>query len=207
MNTSLNLRRFTQISVLVAIMIILSFTPLGYVPLFGLNATTMHIPVILGACLFGPRIGGLLGLLFGITSVVRATVQPNITSFVFTPFYSLSPEFSGGFSSLIVAIGPRVLIGIISGYLFLFLVRRFNKVLALAVTGLVGSMVNTVGVLSLIYIFFGSSFAEAIDKPINMLMTIIMGIVMTNGIAEAIVAAIVNTALYQALAKIFRFKN
>ena len=203
MNTSRKTRRLAQLSVLVAIMLILSFTPLGFIPLLGLNATTMHIPVILGACMFGPRIGALLGLLFGITSVVRATVEPSIISFVFTPFYSFSPEFSGSWQSLIVAIVPRILIGVVAGYVFMFLAKRVKVVFALLAAGILGSLTNTAGVMFLIYYFFGDSFAMALHKPVSMLISVIMGVIFVNGITEAIVAAFINTALYKALAKPF----
>ena len=114
----MDVRRMAQIALLVAIMIVLASTPLGYIPLPFMRATTMHIPVIVGACLLGPKVGALLGGLFGITSVVIATVQPNITSFVFTPFYSFSPEFHGSWMSLVVAIAPRILIGVVAGLVF-----------------------------------------------------------------------------------------
>lgn len=112
MQKKTNVRLLTQMALLTALMLVMAFTPLGYIPLPFMNATTMHIPVIIGACLLGPKMGGVLGGLFGITSVVRATISPNLTSFVFTPFYSFSPEFHGSWTSLIVAIVPRILIGV-----------------------------------------------------------------------------------------------
>ena len=63
-----------QMAFLTAIMLVMAFTPLGYIPLPFMNATTMHIPVIIGACLLGPKAGGALGGIFGITSVVKATI-------------------------------------------------------------------------------------------------------------------------------------
>ena len=113
-----------QIALLTGIMIVMAFTPLGYIPLPFMNATTMHIPVIVGACILGVKGGAILGTVFGITSVVKATIQPNLTSFVFTPFYSFSPEFHGGFSSLIVAIVPRILIGVTAALTFQILMKK-----------------------------------------------------------------------------------
>lgn len=52
-----------------AIIIIMAFTPLGYIPLVVINATIIHIPVILGSLFCGPKKGGFLGFIFGLTSL------------------------------------------------------------------------------------------------------------------------------------------
>lgn len=54
-----------------AIIIIMAFTPLGYIPLVVINATIIHIPVILGALFCGPKKGGFLGFIFGLTEPVK----------------------------------------------------------------------------------------------------------------------------------------
>lgn len=190
----------TQMAFLTALMMVMAFTPLGYIPLPFMNATTMHIPVIIGACLLGPKIGALLGGIFGITSVVKATIQPNLTSFVFTPFYSFSPQFHGGIESLIVAIVPRILIGLIAGFLFQFLKKKKkNLSFSLLVSGFVGSMVNTAGVMTLIYLLFGEQYAMAGGTDPSMLFGVIMGVVGLNGIPEALIAAILTQAVGRAL--------
>ena len=190
----------SQMAFLTAIMMVMAFTPLGYIPLPFMNATTMHIPVIIGACLLGPKTGAILGGIFGLTSVVKATIQPNITSFVFTPFYSFSPQFHGGFESLIVAIVPRIFIGLVAGYLFLFLKKKMKGLsLPLLISGFVGSMVNTVGVMSLIYLLFGEQYAAAGGRDPSMLFGIIMGVIGINGIPEALIAAVLTQAVGRAL--------
>lgn len=64
------------------IIVVLAMTPLGYVPLGVIRATTIHIPVILGSILLGWKAGAFLGGLFGLTSLVINTMTPNLTSFV-----------------------------------------------------------------------------------------------------------------------------
>lgn len=190
----------TQMAFLTALMMVMAFTPLGYIPLPFMNATTMHIPVIIGACLLGPKTGALLGGIFGITSVVKATIQPNLTSFVFTPFYSFSPQFHGGIESLIVAIVPRILIGLIAGFLFQFLKKKKKSLsFSLLVSGFAGSMVNTAGVMTLIYLLFGEQYAMAGGTDPSMLFGVIMGVVGLNGIPEALIAAILTQAVGRAL--------
>lgn len=201
----MDVRLMAQIALLAAIMIVMAFTPLGYIPLPFMNATTMHIPVIVGACLLGPKVGGVLGGLFGITSVVKATIQPNITSFVFTPFYSFSPEFHGSWMSLVVAILPRILIGVVAGLVFQGLVKLIrNQTVSLAVAGVLGSMTNTIGVMGLIYLLFGEQYAAAGGTDPSLLLGVILGVVCTNGIVEAIIAGVLTAAVCRALLAAFR---
>lgn len=200
-----DVRLLAQMALLVALELVLAFTPLGYIPLGFMNATTMHIPVILGACLLGPKMGGVLGAVFGVTSVIRATVTPNLTSFVFTPFYSFSPEFSGNWTSLIVAIVPRVLIGVIAGLAFQFIMRvsHDKQAVALPVAGFIGSMVNTIGVMGLIYLLFGEQYAAAGGQSFDLLLKVIMGVVCINGVPEALIAAVLTLAVGKVLIGIF----
>lgn len=200
-----DVRLLAQMALLVALELVLAFTPLGYIPLGFMNATTMHIPVILGACLLGPKMGGVLGAVFGVTSVIRATVTPNLTSFVFTPFYSFSPEFSGNWTSLIVAIVPRVLIGVIAGLAFQFIMRvsHGKQAVALPVAGFIGSMVNTIGVMGLIYLLFGEQYAAAGGQSFDLLLKVIMGVVCINGVPEALIAAVLTLAIGKVLIGIF----
>ena len=80
----------------------MAFTPfLGYIPLGFTRATIIHIPVIIGSLMLGPKKERRLGFVFGLTSFINNTINPSVTSFVFTPFYSLG-EYSGGIGSLII---------------------------------------------------------------------------------------------------------
>ena len=200
-----DLRRMVQIALLAAIMMVMSVTPLGYIPLPFMKATIMHIPVIIGACLLGPRVGAGLGALFGFTSVVMATVNPNITSFVFTPFYSFNEQFHGSIWSIVVAMLPRILIGVVSGYVFILVKKVIkNDTVSLMLAGISGAMTNTIGVMGLIYIFFGEQYAIAGGKDPQLLLGIIIGIIATNGVMEAIIAAILTAAVCKAVLTAFK---
>ena len=200
-----DLRRMVQIALLAAIMMVMSVTPLGYIPLPFMKATIMHIPVIIGACLLGPRVGAGLGALFGFTSVVMATINPNITSFVFTPFYSFNEQFHGSIWSIVVAMLPRILIGVVSGYVFILVKKVIkNDTVSLMLAGISGAMTNTIGVMGLIYIFFGEQYAIAGGKDPQFLLGIIIGIIATNGVMEAIIAAILTAAVCKAVLTAFK---
>ncbi len=190
----------TQMGLLTGLMIVMSFTPLGYLSIGLIYATTMHVPVILGACLLGPKKGAILGGLFGITSVVRATLAPTITSFVFTPFYSLNPAFHGSWVSLLVAILPRICIGVVAGFVFQWLMRwRKSQTLALLAAGILGSLTNTIGVMGMIYLLFGEQYAAAVGEQVDLLLVAIMSVVCINGIPEAMIAALLTLTVGKAL--------
>ena len=73
-------------SLFAAIIIIMAFTPLGYIPLGIINATIIQIPVIIGALFCGPKQGAFLGFLFGFTSFLKNTITPaTLSAFVFSP--------------------------------------------------------------------------------------------------------------------------
>lgn len=113
MNNKEKTIQMVTVSMLGAITIVLGLTPLGYIPLGLINVTTMHIPVIIGAILQGPVVGGLVGLIFGLSSLLNAIIRPTPISFVF-----YNP---------IISILPRILIGVFAGYCFKFLRKKDNK--------------------------------------------------------------------------------
>ena len=82
-------RDLVLLALFAAIVLVLGFTPLGFIPLVVIKATIVHIPVIIGSIVLGPKKGAILGALFGVCSLITNTVSPALTSFVFTPFYPL----------------------------------------------------------------------------------------------------------------------
>lgn len=198
-----NTKNMVLLAIFIAIEILLAFTPLGFVPLGFTRATTIHIPIILGAILLGPIAGSFLGAVFGILSIIINTISPTITSFVFSPFYSAG-NFHGSFYSILIALIPRMLIGVFAYYSFQFFTRiTSSKTLPYLGAGIVGSLTNTCFVMGGIYLLFGNQYAAAKNIPYETLFATIMGIVGINGVPEAIVAAILVTALGRSLAPIF----
>ena len=187
-------------SLFTAIIIIMAMVPgLGYIPLGVIRATIIHVPVIIGALVLGPEKGAILGGIFGLTSLINNTFAPTVTSFVFSPFYTMG-EIRGGVKSLIICFVPRILIGIVAYYVYK-LVRKIMKnskhsmVTALALSGVAGSLTNTLLVMNLIYLFFGESYAAVKEIAYEALYGTILTVIGTNGIPEAIVSAILVTAI------------
>lgn len=206
MKKSKNTKFITLMGVLLAIEIIMAFTPLGFVPLGFTKATTIHIPVVIGAIFLGPLAGIILGGAFGILSIIINTVSPALTSFVFSPFITIGGA-QGNIWSLVIALVPRMLIGIVAYYSYKWVSKiDKTKVIAYATAGVVGSLTNTVLVMSGIYIFFGQQYAAAKEVTFEALFGVIMGIIGVNGIPEAIVAAIIVALVCKVLKSVFKEK-
>lgn len=196
-----------MMAALVAIMLLMTVVPvLGYIPLGFMNATIIHIPVIVGAILLGPKKGAVLGLVFGFTSMWKNTaLMPNLTSFVFTPFITMPDGGSGGIRSVIICLIPRMLIGVVGYYAYraVLAVWKQKKKLALTVAGVAGSITNTLLVMNLIYFLFGNTYAEAARMNVeNGLYAVILGVICLNGIPEAILAGVLTALIVSALWKV-----
>ena len=142
---------------LMGIMIIMGFTPLGSIPLPFMKATTTHIPVIMAAILYG----AIFGLGFGVVSIIRSTLMPNLTSFAFSPFVPLPGSDSGSWKALLIAFIPRVCIGLFVAACYKLLSGHTSKKVCYAVCGVIGSITNTALVLGMIYLLLGREYAIA----------------------------------------------
>ena len=179
-------RWLASVALMMAIVILLANTPFGMIQLPVIKATTVHIPVILGAILLGPLAGSILGATFGICSMISNTVAPTLLSFAFSP-----TGIPGALKAIWISVGCRSMIGLVTGWLWIFFKKvNLNGLIALPVTGFIGSMVNTVFVMGSIYLLFASQYADAKNVGIDAVWGLIMVTVTASGIPEAIVAAI-----------------
>lgn len=193
-------KNMVLMGVFIAILFIQSSVPiLGYIPLGFMNATIIHITVIIGAVILGPKAGGFLGLLFGLSSLIRNTLQPNPTSFIFSPFVTVG-GYSGNIRSVFIALVPRIMIGVMAWLTYKAFQKRER--LAILLAGVVGSMTNTIMVMASIYFLFGKEYAAARNMEMASLSGIIIGIIGSQGIVEAIAAAIITFAVVLALKKL-----
>ena len=193
-----------KMALLSGLIVVLSMTPLGYIPLGVINATTIHIPVILGSVLLGWKSGAALGFIFGLTSFIKSTVSPALTAFVFTPFYSVG-DIHGSIWSLVVCFVPRILTGIVPYFIYKGIKKMVNSDTAsLAAAGVAGSMTNTILVMHFIYFFFGNSWGKVSGISEDMIYKTILTVIAVNGVPEAIVAAIITAAIGKVMLKIFK---
>lgn len=79
-------RYMATLAMFIGLVAVMGLTGIGFIQLPLIKATTMHIPVILGAILLGPKAGAILGAVFGLCSIWANTVTPSLLSFAFSPF-------------------------------------------------------------------------------------------------------------------------
>ncbi|MBW4803194.1 ECF transporter S component [Loigolactobacillus coryniformis] len=174
--------RISILAMFIAIIIIQNFVPLfGYIPLGLLDLTTIHITVIIAAIILGPKDGALVGGAWGLITFIRAFTSPT------------SPLAPLVFTNPVVSIVPRILIGLVAGWLFIWLQRKIKRTPAMMLAALVGALVNTILVLGLIYLFYRTpAVAQAYGTAdVSRLGGLLLVVVATNGIPEAILAAVV----------------
>lgn len=191
-------KRFALLALFIAIELLLAIVPaLGFIPLGIINATTLHIPVILAGVILGCKEGALMGLLFGIISVIKNTIEPSATSFLFTPFIEIG-GISGNFSSLIIAIIPRILCGYLAGVFYHKVFKNIKTSTNSFISSVLASLINTILVLTLTYIFFASKYAQATNIAYSQVITALCAVVFTNGICESIIAGIICAPINKA---------
>lgn len=194
-------RWLTSVALMAAIVILLANTPLGMIQLPLIKATTVHIPVILGAIVLGPVAGAILGGVFGICSMVSNTIAPTLLSFAFSPFLSMT-GLSGALKAVWISVGCRIMIGVIAGWLWILIKKcKLNPIIALPVTGFIGSMVNTVFVMGSIYFLLAREYAEVKSVAVDAVWGLIIGTVTASGIPEAVAAAVLVAFIGRVLLK------
>jgi uncharacterized membrane protein len=177
-------RKITTTSVLAAVSIVLGITRLGLIPwINGLSLTIMHVPVIIGAILEGPLVGSFIGFFFGVSTIIVAAI-------------SATTPMDAAFINPLISVLPRLFIGPAAWLLYVLinksLVKEPHPIMAgrilfesLAITAgaIVGSLVNTVLVLSALWVF------KILDWPV------IVAVVLSNGLIEAVVSALIVLAV------------
>lgn len=199
---NVDVRYLVSLAMMCAVLLVLGMTGIGFIQLPVIKATTMHIPVILGAILLGPGAGAVLGGVFGLCSIWANTTTPGLLSFAFSPFMT-TEGLPGVLKSLWIALVCRILLGVLAGWFW----KLFKKVLkkdyvALPVTAALASVCHTILVMGSIYILLAQQYADAKNVAASAVFDLVLGTIVASGIPEAIAAAILVTGIGKALLNI-----
>ena len=192
-------RYMATLAMLCGVLLVMGMTGIGFIPLPVIKATTMHIPVILGAILLGPGAGGILGTVFGLCSIWANTTSPGLLSFAFSPFMT-TEGLIGAAKSLWIGLGCRILFGVIAGLLWKLFKRILKQdYIALPVTAATATLCHTILVMGSIYVLLAQQYAAAKNVAISAVFGLVMGTVTASGIPEAVIAAILVTVIGKSL--------
>ncbi|MBY0584415.1 ECF transporter S component [Murdochiella sp. Marseille-P8839] len=180
-------QNLARLGVLIALMLVLSALPIGYVLIGPIQVTTMHIPVVLGAIIGGVPYGFILGLAFGLNSMLRA-------------LQGLSGPLSFAFANPLISVVPRVLFGVIVGYLSTIW-RNKNVFVRYSLPAVIGTVMHTLMVMGTLYLVYAARVAEVRNITSEAVGAMVLSTVVANGIPEAILAAVVSTPIARILEK------
>lgn len=199
MKTKNEVKRFVLFAFFVAIELVLMFTPLGFIPIGVIRATTLHIPVIICAIVLGYKEGILLGFIFGLASLTINTFTPSPSSFLFSPFIKIG-DIGGNYASLIITFVPRMLLGFSAKFFYdLFKKFKLNENITVGLSSVLSTFLHTTLVLSGIYIFFKEPYAILKNIAVDSLFNVLVTVVLTNGIMEMVIGAIISLFVIKSL--------
>lgn len=207
-----SMRELTLTALFAAILLLMAFTPLGLIDLPLIKATILHVPVVIGSVVLGPKRGAGLGALFGLVSLWKNTMAPSLLSFAFSPFVPLPGSARGSLWALVICFVPRILTGVAPWFVFmgtskLARGRTWGRGAGYVLAGAVGAVVNTALVMGTMGLVLGEAFAVAQGIPQGLVGGAVWGIVLANGVPEALAAAVLCGAVCMGLDRAGILKN
>lgn len=196
MKTTTNFRtgRMVQLALFTAVLVLMAFTPIGYIKTLGLSIALIVIPVTVGAIVLGPLSGAILGGIFGITSFIQCF---GLDAFG-TALFGINP-----IGTFFMCMVPRILMGWLTGLIFKGL-RKIDKTngISYAISSLSGPLLNTLLFMATFsLIFYNTEFVQGIasDLGTDNIITFIIAFVGINGVVEALVCLVAGTAISKAI--------
>jgi uncharacterized membrane protein len=187
MNQRQSIQRITRLGIMIAVIFLMTFVPnIGYIQTGLLSITTIHIPVIVGSAILGPVGGLVLGATWGITSFLKVLSMPGTVE-------------TAIFLNPMVSIFPRILVGLIISYSTIALGKLIkNRDIKYALVAAIGTLSNTVLVLSSMFIF-AQGGVLSFNQAFSVILTVIIS---TNGLFELISAIILVPIIIRAVSKV-----
>ena len=194
MKSTIKVRRMTELALLMSVVLLMAFTPLGYLTTpWGLSITLIVVPVAVGAIVLGPKSGAFLGLVFGLTSFSKGFTGAGLSPIL------LDADPLGFF---VLCVVPRVLVGFLPGLLYSFL-KRFPKIrtFSQALCCFLTPICNTVLYMTALWLLFADSwlaFNATEGSGFSLLLMMLSGVAV-NGVVEAAACLVLGTAVSKAL--------
>lgn len=199
-NKKFNTKFMVELAMMIAIIIVMSLTPLGYIKLPGLTITFLTVPVAVGAIILGP-IGGLVcGATFGLTSLYQAISGGS----AFTAMlFSINPA-----GTIFLTLVPRILEGWLTAIIFKALHNNLKtQKISYYIASFACPVLNTILFMSsLVVIFYNTAYIQTFVTKLGVSnpFTFVVAFVGTQGAIEAAVCFVVASILTRALYKVLK---
>lgn len=201
MKNSEKIKKLVFAALIIAIIIIMGFTPIGYLKIgLAIEVTFLMIPVVIGATVLGPAWGTLFGAVFGLTSFFQC--------FGYSPFgtalFAINP-----IATFIMCFVPRILMGFLAGLIFQAISKiDKTKIISFIVTSISGAVLNTAFFTIGFVIFFRNANITALNINLSVMpIWDVIGLLITvNALLEIIVCGVIGTAISKVIVR-FVFKN
>lgn len=196
MKKNFDTKQLTMLGLLTAVLLLMAYTPLGYLNIGPLAITLNIIPVALAAITLGPAGGAVMGGVFGLTSFLQCigvggSSAMGVVLFGINPFFAFLQRFI-----------PRVLDGLLLGFLFRWIRKISNVQISCFVTGFCSAFFNTVFFMAALVLLFGNTdyMREMIaGRNIILFVCTFVGInAVFEIIASTVITGLVGFALFKA---------
>ena len=190
-----NTSQFVILALMTAILLLMAYTPLGYLNIGPLAITFNVIPVAVAAITLGPTGGAIAGAVFGMPSFLQC-IGVGGTSAMGAILFDINPFFA-----FIQRFIPRLLDGLLLGYIFKGTRKLTNISVACMVTGFSSAFLNTLFFMTALVILFGNtSYLQEMMGGKNVIL-FVCGFVGINAVFEMIASTIITGAVGMALYK------
>ena len=188
-------RYLVELALMVTIIFVMAFTPLGYFQTMGLSITFLTVPVAVGAIILGPKGGAICGLAFGITSFIQCF---GMSAFG-TLLLGVNPVFT-----FLVCVPTRILDGWLTGLIYKGLKKtKIPSAGSVTLASLCCPLLNTTFFMGTLVTLFAGTMREQFGM--TKVIPFIAAFVGVNGVVEAIVCFVIGTAVSMALKKALRY--
>lgn len=182
----------TQNAVLAAIVVLMAFTPIGYLRLGAVEMTFIMIPVAVGAITLGEKSGAFLGLVFGISSFIQCF---GMSAFGAT-LLAINPLFT-----FIMCVVPRVLMGYLCGVIYKLL-SKIKKGIAVVIASFCAPVINTALFMTSLIVLFGKTdFVIGLRAGTDNVWAFMIAFVGLNGLLEIIGTTLITPPVALAVEK------
>lgn len=195
MNKKFNTSQLVLLGLMTAILLLMAYTPLGYLNIGPLAITFNVIPVAVAAITLGPVGGAIVGSVFGLTSFLQC-IGVGGTSAMGAVLFGINPVLA-----FIQRFVPRMIDGLLLGYIFRGMRKVSNTPTACFVTGFCSAFLNTALFMSLLVLLFGNTeYMQTLMGGKNVI-AFICGFVGINAVCEMVSSTIITGAVGLALYK------